>query len=130
MHDDVGYNYRMPNLNAAIGCAQLENLPSILDRKRILYKRYLESFKDNIIVRLLGEPNDCSSNFWLQTLVLNKGYDYLWEDILGESNRQGIQTRPAWAPLHELPPYDKMFRSPLVETESIARRVINIPSNI
>ena len=70
-HDEIGYNYRLPNLNAALGCAQLEQLPGFIERKRELFERYQRAFAPMFGVRLVGEPDGCRSNYWLQTLVLD-----------------------------------------------------------
>jgi perosamine synthetase len=71
-HDEVGYNYRMPNINAALGCAQLEQLPDLLAAKRRLFERYREAFRGISHVRLMTEPEGCRSNYWLQALLLDK----------------------------------------------------------
>lgn len=128
-HDQIGYNYRMPNLNAALGCAQLEQLPIFLASKRRLFERYRSAFSGIDHLRLLAEPTGCASNYWLQTLILDESLADQRDAILAATNDAGLMTRPAWTPLHELAPYRDCPRAPLPVAESLARRVINVPSS-
>lgn len=128
-HNEVGYNYRMPNINAAIGCAQLEQLPNILLEKRKLYKRYYKAFSKLKNVTLIKEPNSCQSNYWLQTLMLDEEIAELRDSILLVTNDEKIMTRPAWKLMHKLKPYRECPRMNLPVAESLERRLINIPSN-
>jgi aminotransferase in exopolysaccharide biosynthesis len=129
IHDEVGYNYRMPNLNAALGCAQLEQLPELLSAKRRLYERYTAAFEDLPQVRLMGEPVGCTSNFWLQTLILSESVADERDNILSVTNDAGLMTRPIWTLMHRLNPYVKCPRMEMPVAESLERRVINIPSS-
>ena len=131
-HDEIGYNYRMPNLNAALGCAQLEQLPNFLDSKRRLTDRYQEAFSrliDAGAVRLLREPTGCSSNYWLQAIILEEEHEHERESILISTNDAGMTTRPSWTLMHQLPPYQACPHAPLPVAESLARRIINLPSS-
>ena len=128
-HDQIGYNYRMPNLNAALGCAQLEQLPNFLASKRRLFERYRSAFSGIDHLRLLAEPPGCASNYWLQTLILDESLAEQRDAILAATNDAGLMTRPAWTPLHELAPYRDCPRAPLPVAESLARRVMNVPSS-
>lgn len=128
-HDEIGYNYRLPNLNAALGCAQLEQLPGFIERKRELFERYDEAFAGVKGVRLLREPNGCRSNYWLQTLVLDAADVSERDAILAATNDAGVMTRPVWTLMHQMQPYAGFPRMPLAVAESIAARVINIPSS-
>ena len=128
-HDQVGYNYRMPNLNAALGCAQLEKLPSKLEAKRDLFGRYKRAFKDLKGIQLFVEPDRCESNYWLQTLLLDEIKSSHLNLILETTNDAGIGTRPAWALLNELAPFSGSPRSDLSTAQSLSRRIINIPSS-
>ena len=128
-HDQIGYNYRMPNLNAALGCAQLEQLPIFLASKRRLFERYRSAFSGIDHLRLLAEPTGCASNYWLQTLILDESVADQRDAILAATNDAGLMTRPAWTPLHELAPYRDCPRAPLPVAESLARRVMNVPSS-
>jgi perosamine synthetase len=128
-HDEIGYNYRMPNLNAALGCAQLEQLPLLLAAKRRLYERYAGAFASVPGLRLMREPAECRSNYWLQSLLLDCGNESWRDTILAATNDSGITTRPVWILNHELPAFTGCPRMPLPAAESLARRVINIPSS-
>jgi len=129
-HDEVGFNYRMPNLNAALGCAQLEQLPGFIASKRRLYERYRQEFMPVAGVRLLAEPLHCRSNYWLQTLVLDESWADERDDVLQATNDAGFMTRPAWSLMHTLAPYRGCPRAPLEVAESLARRLINVPSTM
>lgn len=128
-HDEVGYNYRMPNINAALGCAQLEQLASKLTAKRDLFSRYRAAFADIEGVTLFKEPQNCQSNYWLQTLVLDKDESDLRNKLLEATNLMGIMTRPVWEPLNDLVPYRNSPSMDLSSTQSISSLVINIPSS-
>jgi len=129
VHDEVGYNFRMPNLNAALGCAQLEQLPEFLASKRRLFERYQAALADIDQVRLMSEPSDCESNYWLQTLVLSDAVANQRDAILQTTNDTGLMTRPAWRLMHRLEPYTECPRAPLPVAESLERRIVNLPSS-
>lgn len=129
VHDEVGYNFRMPNLNAALGCAQLEQLPSFITSKRSLYNRYKDAFLGIPDVRLMEEPRGCESNYWLQTLILAESVEDQRDELLQATNDAGLMTRPAWRLMHQLRPYQECPRAPLLVAESFAKRLINIPSS-
>lgn len=128
-HDEVGFNYRLPNLNAALGCAQLEQLPALLAAKRKLHERYAAAFADVDGVSLVSEPKDCSSNYWLQTLLLDAAFAGERDAILSATNDAGLMTRPVWALNHRLPAFHDSPRMPLPVSESLERRIINVPSS-
>jgi perosamine synthetase len=128
-HDEVGYNYRMPNLNAALGCAQLEQLPVFLEEKRRLFERYRTAFAAVRGVSLLAEPAGCRSNYWLQTLLLDRALSAQRDMILEATNDAGFSTRPVWTLMHRLAPYQDYPRMPLPVAESLAARAINLPSS-
>jgi perosamine synthetase len=127
-HDVTGFNYRMPALNAALGCAQMDKLPSFLEKKRILATRYENAFSSMDGVRFLSERDDSTCNFWLNALVLEDESGKLLEQLLETTNESGIMTRPAWTPMHLLPMFESCPKMELNVTESMAKRVINIPS--
>ena len=129
IHDEVGYNYRLPNLNAALGCAQLECLPEKLAAKRKLFSLYQLAFSKLDGIKLVSEPVRCTSNYWLQTLLLDDESAELREDVLKLTNESGQMTRPAWTLMHELAPFRNCPRMNLEIAESLARRLINIPSS-
>jgi perosamine synthetase len=128
-HDEIGYNYRMPNINAALGCAQLEQLPKLLAQKRRVYERYVEAFRGVPGVRILGDLPGCRSNFWLQTLMLDPAVASQRDAILTATNDAGVMTRPVWGLLHQLAPYEDFSRMELPVAQSLAQRLINLPSS-
>lgn len=130
VHDEIGYNYRMPNINAALGCAQLEQLPDFVASKRKLFLKYQDAFKGLEGVELLQEPMGCQSNYWLQALMLSKALSYERDAILDATNKAGIMTRPVWRLLSHLAPYQGCPHAPLPIAESMSNRIINIPSSV
>ena len=128
-HDEIGYNYRMPNINAALGCAQLEALPYLLECKRNLFHRYHEAFSTIPGLSLMVEPARCRSNYWLQTLVFDAEYVEFRDSILQSTNDAGYMTRPAWILINELIPYLDCPCMDLSVTTSLSQRMINIPSS-
>ncbi|MDB6059940.1 MAG: DegT/DnrJ/EryC1/StrS aminotransferase [Verrucomicrobiaceae bacterium] len=128
-HDEIGYNYRMPNLNAALGCAQLEQLPAMLDAKRAVFHRYQEAFAPLTGLRVVAEPEHCQSNYWLQTLLLDTAFAEQRDAILKATNDAGFMTRPAWTLMHELTPFKDCPRMDLAGAQSLVQRLINIPSS-
>jgi len=128
-HDMVGYNYRMPNINAALGCAQLEQLPDFVSRKRALAQRYQQVFTSVEGVSFVSEPYFATSNYWLNTLLLDKECAKERDTVLAATNDTGIMTRPAWTPMHLLPMFADAPKMELSVTESLAARLINIPSS-
>lgn len=128
-HDETGYNYRMPNLNAALGCAQLEQLPDLLIAKRQLFARYQTAFAEIGGVKLLVEPAGCHSNYWLQALMLEPDTRQQRDAILQATNAAGLMTRPVWTLMHRLLPYRDSPAMPLPVAEDLASRLVNIPSS-
>jgi dTDP-4-amino-4,6-dideoxygalactose transaminase len=127
VHDEVGYNYRLPNLNAALGCAQLEQLPVFLASKRELAERYIEFFKGSGL-QPITEPEGCRSNYWLNGVICQ---DSVQRDaLLKSTNDAGIMTRPIWALMTRLPIYASAIRGPLSNAEWLEARVVNLPSSV
>ena len=129
LHDEVGYNYRMPNLNAALGCAQLEQLPDLLLAKRALFHRYAAAFAGLAGARLVIEPQGTVSNYWLQTLLLDPDYASERDHVLEATNDAECMTRPAWTLMHRLPAFHASPRMPLPVAEALSDRIVNIPSS-
>ena len=129
VHDEIGYNYRLPNINAALGCAQLEQLPAFLEGKRRLFERYQDAFTNVPQVNIFSEPEGCRSNYWLQTLVLDEFAAVQKESILAMANEAGLQTRPVWALMHRLTPYLGCPKMELPIAESLEAHLINLPSS-
>ena len=137
-HDEIGYNYRLPNLNAALGCAQLEYLPELLASKRRLARRYRDALNDVDGVAVLWEPARATSNFWLNTIVLGapgrserdqQSAMALRHHALEALNAAGLQSRPVWWPLHLQKPFAACPHTTLDVAEDLGRRVINLPSS-
>jgi aminotransferase in exopolysaccharide biosynthesis len=128
-HDEIGYNYRMPNLNAALGCAQLEQLPHFLGLKRLLFQRYETAFRGMAGVDLIKEPTGCTSNYWLQTLILERDLASLRNGIIEATSSIGLMTRPSWDLISELMPYRGCEHMNLDCSKSLVTRLINIPSS-
>ncbi len=128
-HDEIGFNYRLPNLNAALGCAQLEQLPAMLVAKRELFHRYRTVFSPLAGVKLIAEPEGCQSNYWLQTLALDAEWAAQRDVLLKITNAAGFMTRPAWALMHELTPFKDCPRMDLAGAQLLSQCLINIPSS-
>lgn len=128
-HDEIGYNYRMPNLNAALGCAQLEQLSAMLAAKRRLFQRYQTAFALIEGAELVVEPKQCQSNYWLQTLLIDSKQVNQRDLILRATNDAGFMTRPAWILMHELAPFKNCPRMDLAVAQTLSQRLINIPSS-
>ncbi len=129
IHNEIGFNYRLPNINAALGCAQLKKIDKFLDSKRKLFLKYKEVFQSIDGVNLFSEPENSKSNYWLQTIILENGFENELEDILKNTNKKNIMTRPAWNLIHQLDMYADSPKSPLPVSESLSKRIINIPSS-
>jgi len=125
-HDELGYNYRMPNLNAALACAQMEMLESFLADKRQLATEYIDFFK-SIDVTFRTELNDTKANYWLMCIEMNdrQERDY----FLKETNEKGIMTRPIWTLIYKLPMYQHCYRDEQINAEFLEQRIVNIPSS-
>lgn len=128
-HDMIGFNYRLPNINAAVGCAQLEQLPTFLVRKRALAERYKKEFAYVKGITFITEPAHATSNYWLNALLLDESTAGQRDVLLEVTNKNGIQTRPTWTLMHRLPMFSQNPRMDLTTAENISRRLINIPSS-
>lgn len=126
-HDEVGYNYRLPNINAALGCAQLGKIDSFINQKRALTDKYLELFKDTDGVKVFTENKEMFSNYWLQTLIIDPTI-YNRNKLLTFLNESGVMSRPIWKPIHELKPYINCPKGDLSTTMLLKETIINIPS--
>ena len=127
VHDEIGYNYRMPNLNAALLVAQLEQLDKFLESKRELASVYEEFFKDSDI-SFIKEPKDSQSNYWLQAVML-KNEDQR-NEFLKFTNSKGIMTRPIWRLMNELEMFKDCQSTTLENSKYLEQRVVNIPSSV
>ncbi len=127
VHDQIGYNYRMPNINAALGCAQMEMLPLFIERKRELAIQY-QSFFENLGIQFVKEPEDCKSNYWLYAIVLKNREER--DAFLTYSNENGIMTRPIWRLMNKLPMFENFQCGDLTNSEWLEDRVVNITSTV
>ena len=129
IHDQIGYNYRMPNLNAALGLSQLKKLNKNIKKRRSLFKKYFKEFKNNNFANIYEEPKFSKSNYWLQTLLLNENSKNYKNLILELLNKSGYSCRPAWSLIHKLKIYKNSPKMKLNITEDIYEKIINIPSS-
>ena len=126
-HDQVGYNLRMPNINAALGVAQMEQLDFFLSKKRELATQY-HTFFNKTGVRFFTEPHDASSNYWLNAIILE---DHVQRDeFLEFTNKNGVMTRPVWTLMTKLPMYINCLKSDISQSVWFEERVVNIPSSV
>ena len=126
-HDHIGYNYRMPNINAALGCAQMEHLSEYIENKRELAQEYASFFKDSE-VDFFMEPQDCSSNYWLNAIIFKNREER--DLFLQYSNDHGVMTRPIWQLMNRLPMFANAQCGDLGNAEWFEERVVNIPSSV
>ena len=126
-HDEVGYNYRMPNINAALGCAQLENLDRYIESKRGIAAAYARFFQDMPGVQFFTEPKGCRSNYWLNAIILEDRAAR--DEFLEFSNDHGVMTRPVWELMNRLPMFEHCENDGLANSIWLADRIVNIPSS-
>jgi len=126
-HDMIGYNYRMPNINAALLVAQLENLDNFVHRKRRLAHMYEDFFNDTSY-SFVKEPIKSKSNYWLNSIVLNNKQQR--DEFLNETNSQNVMTRPIWTLMNKLPMFERAQCGDLKNSEWLEDRVVNIPSGM
>lgn len=128
VHDMTGYNYRLPNVNAALGCAQMEQLPQILANKRETARLYQEFFAGMDGVTYIPEPRDCVSNYWLNVVLMRDRKTR--DDFLKQSNTSKVMTRPAWTLMNKLSMFSKAIAGSLEISEDIESCLVNIPSSV
>jgi len=127
VHDELGFNYRLPNLNAALGCAQLEQLESFIASKRELATRYAEHLEGSEF-EFVQEPAGCRSNYWLNAVICP---DRIQRDALLEaSNGVGVMTRPIWQLMCDLPVYAHCRHDGLAQSRWLSERIVNLPSSV
>ena len=127
-HDHIGFNYRMPNINAALGCAQLEHLDEFIADKRGTAAAYSEYFKNVNDIDFFTEPADSFSNYWLNVVILKDREAQ--QAFLQETNDNGVMTRPIWELMNRLPMFEHCEHDSLENTVWFADRVVNIPSSV
>jgi dTDP-4-amino-4,6-dideoxygalactose transaminase len=126
-HDEVGFNYRLPNLNAALGCAQLEQLEGFVAAKRALAVRYAEFFANGPL-RFVSEPARCRANYWLNAVVCATEAER--DALLQVTNARGIMTRPIWRLMSTLPAFLHCRHDGLNNSRFLEARVVNLPSSV
>lgn len=129
IHDEIGWNYRLPNLNAALGVAQIAQLAGFVTAKRRLALRYTDAFSGMDGVTLVQEPAGTVSNYWLNAILLNADSASVRDRLVEAFHDAGLLVRPVWTPMHQLEIFRDSPRDDLTATESIARRLINLPSS-
>ena len=127
-HDDIGYNYRMPNLNAALACAQLEKLDLYVENKRELSDLYYEFLKENKLLELLRETNNARANYWLNAVVLEDKTER--DNFLTFTNENGVMTRPIWGLMNKLEMFKDCPHADVSNAEWLEDRVVNITSSV
>ena len=132
-HTEIGWNDRMPNINAALGCAQLDKLNEILAKKRRLHEKYMNEINNFENIELLTDDLEVKSNNWLNAIRLREDNDEdaekIRSDILEVCNANGYMLRPCWKPMHSFDMYKQCPRGVIKETEKQYKRVINLPSS-
>lgn len=128
VHDEIGYNYRMPNLNAALLVAQLEQLDNFLKNKRLLTHQYRDFFNSIENIKFVEEPQNSNSNYWLQAVILNNLEER--DRFLEFTNKNGVMTRPIWKLMNELEMFQDSQTSTLNNSKYLEQRVVNIPSSV
>ena len=128
-HDAVGYNYRMPNINAALGLAQMEQLPGLIAGQRDLFELYFKAFTDSPFGEVRQEATGTTSNYWLQAISLPEGMKDSRDELIRGCVDAGVSVRPLWKPLNKLAPYASYPSAATPVTEELYRRVICLPSS-
>lgn len=127
VHDEIGYNYRLPNINAALGCAQLEQLEDFVALKRLLAARYEKELEKSEL-QFFHEPKDCRSNYWLNAVICDSRERR--DALLKATNEQGVMTRPIWQLMSHLPSYTGCLRGDLGNARWLEDRIVNLPSSV
>lgn len=127
VHDEIGYNYRMPNINAALGLAQLEQLKTFIQSKRDLANEYRE-FIDKTPWKFISEPTHSRSNYWLNSILMNERKER--DDFLEFSNKNHVMARPAWELMNHLPMFKNCQTDLLANARFLQERIVNVPSSV
>ena len=129
IHDDVGFNFRMPSINASLGLAQIAKMSFFLKAKRKLFNRYSKNFDNLSGAYIFSEGKNMRSNYWLQSLIFEKKYKYLKNNLLNYCHKRKLFLRPTWKLISTLKPYMKKQKMDLTGAKDIAERVVNLPSS-
>ena len=128
-HNDLGYNYRMPNINAAIGLSQIKKIEKFLKNKRKIFSLYKKAFSKSNFFNIVEEPDNCRSNYWLQTILIKEKYSRLVNFLVKRLNKKNINIRPGWKLLSELNHLKNCPSMNLSISKRVTKRIINIPSS-
>jgi perosamine synthetase len=128
-YNDLGYNFKMPNLNAALGLAQIERLKKYITSKKKLFKMYNEIFSNNEVLHLFKPPKNLSWNYWLNTILLKSESIKLRNEIISKLNKNGINARPIWQLNHKIKMYRNYPKMNLSNAERLEKKIINLPSS-
>lgn len=129
-HSEIGYNYRLPNINAALGCAQILKLKKILQKKRNLYKKYENKLKSLKFIKLIKEPIDAKSNYWLQVIKIEKNEKFLKNKIITYNKDNGVEVRPVWKTINNNIMYKKCPTMKTKIANSLEKKLICLPSGV
>lgn len=127
VHEEIGFNYRMPNINAALGCAQIEQLNAFVEKKRELANAYAALLSPSSL-HFVTEPEHCRSNYWLNAVVCENQQQR--DELLKVTNAAGVMTRPIWRPMNQLTMFQNAIKDSLINAEWLAQRVVNLPSSV
>ena len=127
VHDEVGYNFRMPNLNAALACAQLEQLDYFIDNKRDLALKYKNYF-DKVGINFRTQLNETKANYWLMCIELESKKDR--DAFLNDTNNSKVMTRPIWQLIFKSPKYEHYQKDSQKNAVYLEERIVNIPSSV
>ena len=128
LHNQIGYNYRMPSLNASLGLAQIQSIRKILKMKRKIFLNYELEFKNNYGIKIVSEPKYARSNFWLNAIVIDKKYKNFRDLILKKAHHRKIYLRPMWKLISDLKIYKNFEKDDLSGSKDIYSRTICLPS--
>ena len=128
-YNDLGYNFKMPNLNAALGLAQIERLKKYITSKKKLFKMYNEIFSNNEVLHFFKPPKNLSWNYWLNTILLKSESIKLRNEIISKLNKNGINARPIWQLNHKIKMYRNYPKMNLSNAERLEKKIINLPSS-
>ena len=129
-YNGLGYNYRMSNIQASLGCSQIKNLEKIISKKYLLLKKYKKIFKKISYLKVFEHFYPGRPNYWLHTIILSKNLGSTRDKILNKANKQKLMLRPAWKLMHRLPHLQKFPRMDVTNSVSLEKRLINLPSSI
>ena len=129
-YNGLGYNYRMSNIQASLGCSQIKNLEKIISKKYLLLKKYKKIFKKFSYLKVFEHFYPGRPNYWLHTIILNKNLSSIRDKILNKANKEKLMLRPAWKLMHRLPHLKKFPRMDVTNSVSLEKRLINLPSSI